>query len=131
MRHAGLALTLSVSLLAVAMILLAGLRGLVSAARRQQLPLPHPLPAGVATIPLSAVTATTESEHHIACGVATPAQAKTVNGLIRCHSADQHPLRYAMDDRTDDCAFRRDDVARSRPQFRKLRFPVTANTVGG
>jgi hypothetical protein len=31
------------------------------------------------------------------------------------------------DDRTDDCALRRDDVARPRPKFRKLRFQMIAN----
>jgi hypothetical protein len=59
MRHAGPSLTLSIGLLALAMIQLACLRSLVSAARCQQLLLPHSLPAGLAAIALAAVTATT------------------------------------------------------------------------
>ena len=35
----------------------------------------------------------------------------------------------AADDRTDDCAFGADDVARLRPAFRKLRFQMIADTV--
>ncbi|HEX2138415.1 MAG TPA: hypothetical protein VHG33_01760, partial [Woeseiaceae bacterium] len=46
------------------------------------------------------------------------------------------PLRFppfrshynAADDRTDDCAFGADDVARLRPAFRKLRFQMIADS---
>jgi len=91
MRHAGPASTLSIGLLALAMIQLACLRGLVSAARCQQLLLPHSLPTGLAAIALAAVTATTESKHRVAIGVTTPARAKTVSGSIRCHGAGHSP----------------------------------------
>jgi hypothetical protein len=53
MRHAGATLTLSIVLLATAMIHPAYVRGLVSAARRQELLLPHSLPTGRAAITLA------------------------------------------------------------------------------
>jgi hypothetical protein len=87
MRHAGATLTLSIVLLATAMIHPAYVRGLVSAARRQELLLPHSLPTGRAAITLAPVTATTESKHRVATGVTTPARATAVNRTVRCHDA--------------------------------------------
>ena len=89
MRHAGPALPLSIGLLALAMIQLACLRGLVSAARCQQLLLPHSLSTGLAAIALAAVTATTEGEHRIATGITTPARAKAISRSIRGHGSGQ------------------------------------------
>ena len=87
MRHAGLTLALPIGLLALTVILPSWLRGLVSAARCQQLLSPHSLPAVVAAIALAAVTTPTDSKKRIACGVKASAQAKTLNRPIRCHGA--------------------------------------------
>jgi|HubBroStandDraft_1064217.scaffolds.fasta_scaffold102308_3 hypothetical protein len=60
MRHARLTSPLPLGLLALAVILLACRRGLVSAARCPHLPLSHSLPAIIAAITLAAITARTD-----------------------------------------------------------------------
>ena len=105
MRHARLAATLSMGLLALAMILPAYLRGLVSAARCPQLLLPHSLPTGLAAIALAAVTTRTDVEKRVACWVNAPPHAKALNRPICCHGYRPLSTQYDRDDRTDDCAF--------------------------
>jgi len=85
MRHARPALTLSMGLLALAMVLPACLRGLVSAARCPQLLLPHSLPTGLAAIALAAVTTRTDSKKSVASGIKAPAHAKTFCASIGFH----------------------------------------------
>ena len=85
MSHARLAATLSMGLLALAMILPACLRGLVSAARCPQLLLTHSLPTGLAAIALAAVTTRTDSKERVASGVKAPAHAKTFFASIGFH----------------------------------------------
>ena len=85
MRHPGLASTLSMGLLPLAMILPACLRGLVSAARCPQLLLPHSLSTGLAAIALAAVTTRTDSKERVASGVKAPAHAKTLCAPIGFH----------------------------------------------
>jgi len=75
MRHARLAATLSMGLLALAMIPPACLRGLVSPARCPQLLLPHSL----------AVTTRTDSKERVASGVKALAHAKTFCASIGFH----------------------------------------------
>ena len=103
--------------------------GLVSAARCPQLLLPYSLPAAVAAIALASITTRTDSEKRIARGIKAPPNAKALSRSICCHAAGHSQPQYAMDDRTDDWRLRRDDVARPRPKFRKLRFPVIANSL--
>ena len=85
MRHARLASTLSMGLLALAMVLPAHLRGLVSAARCPQLLLPHSLPTGLAAIALAAVTTSTDSKKSVASGIKAPAHSKTFCASIGFH----------------------------------------------
>ena len=113
MRHRGPTLTLSISMLALAMIQLACLRGLISATGCHQLLSPHSLSTGHAAIALATVTATTESEHRIATGITTPARAKTFSGLIRCHGYGYFPHNTPWMIGQMTRAFGADDVAPS------------------
>ena len=85
MRHASLTSPLSIGLLALAVILLAYRRGLVSAARCPQLLLTHSLPATVAAITLAPITTRTDGEKRIARRVKAPPHAKTFGRPICCH----------------------------------------------
>jgi hypothetical protein len=85
MRHARLAAALSMGLLALAMILPAWLRGLISTARCPQLLLPHSLPTGLAAIALATVTTRTDSKERVTSGVKAPAHAKTFYALTGFH----------------------------------------------
>ena len=68
MRHLRPALALAIGSLTLAVILPAWLGGLVSAACRQQLLLPHSLPADLAAIALAVVTTRTDGEKRAARG---------------------------------------------------------------
>jgi hypothetical protein len=104
MRHARLALTLSMGLLALAMVLPACLRGLVSPARCPQLL----LPTGLAAIALAAVTTRTDSKKSVASGIKAPAHAKTFCASSGFHCfRHSHTIRHNPDDRTDDSRLRR------------------------
>jgi len=85
MRHARLTSALPIGLLALAVILLAYCRGLVSAARYPHLLLSHSLPATVTAIALAAITTRTDSEKRVARWVKAPPQAKAFGRLICCH----------------------------------------------
>ena len=131
MRHAGATLTLSIVLLATAMIHPAYVRGLVSAARRQELLLPHSLPTGRAAITLA--------RSQLRQRVNTALQLGSPHLRGRRPSIEQSVVmtpgqlspRYSTDDRTDDCAFGADDVAGppyDRPKLRKLRCLMIDNS---
>ena len=85
MRHARLTSPLPIGLLALAVILLAYRRGLVSTARCPHLLLSHSLPATVAAIALAAIATRTDGENHVARWVTAPPYAKAFNRLICCH----------------------------------------------
>jgi hypothetical protein len=118
MRHAHPGLTLSIRLLTTAMCLLTCRCRLVTAARSRHLLLPHPLPARVAAIALSAVTTTTDGEERVATGIKTPARAKTFWASIRCqcfpHSQFAPPAPMMS-------------LSSLRLMFRKLRFQMIAD----
>jgi len=125
-------LTLSIVLLATAMIHPAYVRGLVSAARRQELLLPHSLPTGRAAITLA--------RSQLRQRVNTALQLGSPHLRGRRPSIEQSVVmtpgqlspRYSTDDRTDDCAFGADAVAGppyDRPKLRKLRFLMIDNSL--
>jgi hypothetical protein len=92
MRHARLTSPLPMGLLALAVILLADRRGLVSTARCPQLLSSHPLPAAVTAIALAAITTRTDGEKRVARWVKAPPHAKSFERLICCH----HPNRICQ-----------------------------------
>jgi hypothetical protein len=96
MRHARLASTLSMRLLALAMIPPACIRGLVSPACCPQLLLPHSLPTGLAAIALAAVTTRTDTKKSVASGIKAPAHAKTFFASIGFHCFRHSSLQYAI-----------------------------------
>ncbi len=85
MRHARLTSPLPIGLLALAVILLACRRGLVSAARCPHLLLSHSLPATVTAIALAAITTRTDGEKRIARWVNAPPHAKAFGRSICSH----------------------------------------------
>jgi hypothetical protein len=101
MRHTRLTSPLPIGLLALAVILLAYRRCLVSAPRCPHLLLSHSLPATVTAIALAAITTHTNGEKRVARWVKATPHAKAVSRLICCHSQQNMPT----DDRTDDRAF--------------------------
>jgi hypothetical protein len=84
MRHARLTSALPIGMLALAVILLACRRGLVSTARCPHLLLSHSLPATVTAIALAAITTRTDGEKSVAHWVNAPPHAKAFYGLIGC-----------------------------------------------
>ncbi len=82
MRHARLTSSLPIGLLALAVILLAYRRGLVSTARCPHLLLSHSLPAAVTAIALAAITTRTDGEKRVARWVKAPPHAKAFGRLI-------------------------------------------------
>jgi hypothetical protein len=66
MRHARLTSALPIGMLALAVILLAYRRGLVSTARCPHLLLSHSLPATVTAIALAAITTRADGEKRVA-----------------------------------------------------------------
>jgi hypothetical protein len=85
MRHAKLISPLPIGLLALAVILLAYRRGLVSTARCSHLLLAHSSPATVIAIALAAITTCTDGEKRVARWVKAPPHAKAFDRLICCH----------------------------------------------
>jgi hypothetical protein len=104
MRHARTRLALPVGALAVTVCLLARFRSLVTAARCQDLPPPHALPAGITAIALAPVAAATHTKHCVALGVKASTRAKDINRRCLYSGHSCHYTRYT-DDRTDDSAF--------------------------
>jgi hypothetical protein len=88
MRHTRPTSTLTIGLLALAVILSACCGGLVSAARCPQLLLPHSLPAAIAAIALASITTRTDSEKRVARGVEASPHAKALHRPICCHGTD-------------------------------------------
>ena len=132
MRHARLALTLSMGLLALAMVLPAHLRGLVSAARCPQLLLPHSLPTGLAAIALAAVTTSTDSKKECCKWDQSTCALEDLLRLDRFSLRPTLSLQYAIAQMIGRMirAFGADDVATLTPaKFRKLRFLMIANTI--
>ena len=84
MRHARLTSPLPIGLLALAVILLACRRGLVSAPRYPHLLLSHSLPAITAAITLAAITTRTDGEKRVARWIKTAPHAKAFGRLICC-----------------------------------------------
>jgi hypothetical protein len=85
MRHARLTSASPIGLLALAVILLAYRRGLVSATRCPHLLLSHSLPATVTAIALPAITTRTDGEQRVARWVKAPPHAKAFGRPICCH----------------------------------------------
>jgi len=85
MRHSPLGRTLSIRVLPSTMILLAHFRGLIPAACRPQLRLPHSPPTGFAAIALPTIAARTQREQGVAGRVKTSAQAKAISWSFRIH----------------------------------------------
>jgi len=84
MRHTRLTSPLPIGLLALAVILLACRRRLVSAARCPHLLLSHSLPAIIAAITLAAITTSTDGEKRVARWVKTALHAKACGRLLCC-----------------------------------------------
>jgi hypothetical protein len=111
MRHTRLTSAFPIGLLALVVIVSAFCGGLVSAARGPQLLLPHSLPAAIAAIALASITARTESEQRVACGVKASPHAKALKRPINCHAiAHAKHNTPAMTGQTIG-AFGADDVA--------------------
>jgi hypothetical protein len=104
--------------------------GLVSAARCPLLLLPHSFPAAFAAIALAAITTRADSEKCVAGWVKASPHAQAFYRPICCHCTAHSQHQYARNDRTDDWRLRRNDVARPRPKFRKLRFQMIADIYG-
>jgi hypothetical protein len=85
MRHARMASPFPIGLLALAVILLAYRRCLVSAARCPHLLLSHSLPATVTAVGLATITARTDGEKRVARWVKAPPHAKAFSRVICCH----------------------------------------------
>jgi hypothetical protein len=92
-------------LLALVVIMPACRGGLVSAASRTQLLLPHSLPAAVTAIALASIATRTHREKRVASGVNASPNAKALNSPLCWHSTVHSQHNTATDDRTDDCAF--------------------------
>jgi hypothetical protein len=85
MRHARPTSPLPIGPLALAVILLAYRRCLVSVTGFPHLPLSHSLPATVTTIALAAITTRTDGEKRVARWVKAPPHPKAFGRLICCH----------------------------------------------